>query len=86
MQVAHGRLLSPSDGLLQPPRAYNASRCSCVAGLAIAAHLLDATCMRQLCFSLDSLSLILMSGFITTAHRQVSDDAPVLFIPICLNQ
>ena len=56
-----------------------------VAGLAIAAHLLDATCMRQLGFSLDSLSLILMSGFITTAHRQVSDNAPVLFIPICLN-
>ncbi|CAK0739959.1 hypothetical protein CVIRNUC_001213 [Coccomyxa viridis] len=42
----------------------------CMAGLAIAAHLLDATCTRQLGFSLDSLSLILMSGFITTAHRQ----------------
>ena len=58
----------------------------CGAGLAIAAHLLDATCMSRLGFSLDSLSLILMSGFITTAHRQVSDHAPVLFIPICLNR
>ncbi len=56
------------------------------AGLAIAAHLLDATCTRQLGFSLDSLSLILMSGFITTAHRQVLDSVPVLFSLICLNQ
>ena len=56
------------------------------AGLAIAAHLLDATCMSRLGFSLDSLSLMLMSGFITTAHRQVLNNAPVLFIPICLNQ
>ena len=41
------------------------------AGLAVAAHLFDSTCVSHIGFSLNSISLILMSGFITTAHRQV---------------
>ncbi len=41
------------------------------AGLAIAAQLFDSVCVSQIGFSLNSISLILMSGFITTAHRQV---------------
>ncbi|CAL5223721.1 g6276 [Coccomyxa viridis] len=41
-----------------------------MAGLAIAAQLFDSVCVSQIGFSLNSISLILMSGFITTAHRQ----------------
>ena len=40
-------------------------------GLAIAAQLFDSACVAHIGFSLNSISLILMSGFITTAHRQV---------------
>ena len=42
-----------------------------LAGLAVASHLFDAACITHVGFSLNSISLILMSGFITTAHRQV---------------
>ncbi len=41
------------------------------AGLAVAAQLFDSACVTHIGFSLNSISLILMSGFITTAHRQV---------------
>ncbi len=53
-------------------RQNHLSKVWLLAGLAAAAHLFDAACMTHIGFSLDSISLILMSGFITTAHRQVS--------------
>ncbi len=42
-----------------------------VAGLAVAANLFDAACARHLGASLNAISLIMITGFITTALRQV---------------
>ena len=41
-----------------------------VAGLAVAAHLFDAACARHLGFSLNSIMLIMITGYVTTALRQ----------------
>ncbi|CAL8463377.1 g2911 [Coccomyxa elongata] len=41
-----------------------------VAGLAVAANLFDAACARHLGASLNAISLIMITGFITTALRQ----------------
>lgn len=42
-----------------------------VAGLAVAANLFDAACTRHLGASLNAISLIMITGFVTTALRQV---------------
>lgn len=42
-----------------------------VAGLSVAANLFDAACTRHLGASLDAICLIMITGFITTALRQV---------------
>ena len=43
-----------------------------VAGLAVAAHLFDAACTRRLGFNLNSIMLVMITGYVTTALRQVS--------------
>ena len=50
-----------------------------VAGLAVAAHLFDAACLQHLGFSLNSIMLVMITGYITTALRQVCETCPPLF-------
>ena len=42
-----------------------------VAGLAVAAHLFDAACTQHLGFNLNSIMLVMITGYVTTALRQV---------------
>ena len=51
-----------------------------VAGLAVAAHLFDAACARHLGFSLNSIMLIMITGYVTTALRQARLDYPAFWL------
>ena len=51
---------------------------SCAAGLAVAAQLFDMACLTQIGLSLNSMALIMMSGYITTALRQVCTEGPLI--------
>ena len=42
-----------------------------VAGLAVAAHLFDGACTQHLGFNLNSIMLVMITGYVTTALRQV---------------